>query len=449
MPATAPTPVSVPVILKTPIARPEAKFELLAAELLGEIFGYVDPEYIGNVRLTCRSFANACVKHMPRMCVVSCAKTSLEKMEHLSTHPLFSQHIRYLTVDCSQLWTLVTGKCNQPWNYVSAVNPEAFPWCETYKTLWKEQRETRQSGRDATIISKAIPNFQNLKTVRIYMGCFNEDGRLHRETYNSAFQHFSFAHDKPVSCGIDQYLMVMEPLRDAGIKIESLELRDVSYGIFYPQKEIVVDMEKIFQNLTSLYIRVQVHPDKVISSLNPKPELGKVLYWGVMAQYLEAAAGLRSLSLASKDDHGCRMMSADYAFPATFTWEQLHTFSLDNVWITEDMLTGLATRHSKTLRSLTLHNIVIRGSWFTALPAIREATSLERAVVYGWLANPAGVYPRREHWRLGVYPDREHDTPWGDDARQHRLGLQVASYLCKVPATFYLPLDYSNMTREI
>ncbi|EFQ99042.1 hypothetical protein MGYG_02054 [Nannizzia gypsea CBS 118893] len=426
----------------------ESKFELLAAELLGEIFDFLDTEDISNVRMTCRIFANACIRYLPKKCGVSCAKTSLERIEHISSHQLISQRIRSLTVDCSQFWTLVHGRPNQSWDYVPAVDPEEFPWCEAYKKLWKEQKSIKQDGKDIDIISRAIPHFKNLKSVRICMGCFNEDGRLHRETYNSALGHFSSAHDKPVSCSIRQYLMVMEPLRDAGIKIESLELLDISYGIFYPVTQIIAGMQAIFEHLTNLSIRVQVHPDKVMSSAEGKPELGRVLSWGILARYLEAATRLRSLSLSSKDDHGGRMMSSDNAFPEDMIWEHLHTLTFDNVWIAENILVGLATRHGKTLKNLNLHNIILCGSWFTALPAIREGTSLEKAVVYGWIANPVGEYSRREHWRVGVYPDRVFDTPWGDDGREHTLGLQVASYLCKEPGAVALPLDYSNMTRH-
>ena len=141
-------------------------------------------------------------------------------------------------------------------------------------------------------------------------------------------------------------------------------------------------------------------------------------------------------------------MVCDNAFSSNITWEHLHTLTLDNVWIAEHILVGLATRHCKTLKNLTLHKIILCGSWFTAFPAIREVSSLEKAVVYGWIGNPVGEYARREHWRLGVYPDREFDTPWGDDAREHRLGLRVASFLCRDPGVIALPLDYLNMTRH-
>ncbi|KAF3480364.1 uncharacterized protein GIQ15_05711 [Arthroderma uncinatum] len=434
-------------MLGVPIPPPGPKFAFLAAELLDNIFANLGPDDISNVRLACKPFANACVKYTSKMCVVSCTNDGLEKLEHLSNHPLFSQHIQSLALDCSVFWTLSPGKPNQRWDYVAEPDPRPFPWCEPYKALWQQQRDIRDGKKDAEIISKAIPRLQHLKNIHIYMDSFRRCGRLIRETYDSAFELFSFAHDKPVSCSVNQYLMVMRPLRDAGIKIESLELRDVSYSIFYPQDEIVDGMEKNFQHLTSLYIRVQAHPDKPMSEMRPTPELGEVLSMGVMARYLEAAAGLRSLTLASKDDHGNRIMAVDYAFSPNFTWEHLHTLELDNVWIREEVLNGLAARHSNTLRSLTLHNIVIRGSWFTSLPTIRDVTSLEKATVYGWLSNPAGEYPRREYWRLGVYPDREHDTPWGDDEKQHKLGLQVGSYLCKVPTVPRLPLAYSNMTR--
>ncbi|GBF61618.1 hypothetical protein TMEN_4122 [Trichophyton mentagrophytes] len=448
LPATVSGVTSTLGTLGLSVDTPESRFELLAAELLTQIFDYLDSDDISNARLTCRVFANVCIRYLPRKCAVSCTKTSLERIKYIASHPLISQRIQSLTIDCSQFWTLVHGRPNQSWDYIPAVGPEEFPWCEAYKRIWEEQRQIKQTGKDNDIISRAIPHFKNLKSVRLCMGRFSEDGRLHRETYNSALEHFSFSYDSPVSCSILQYLMVMGPLRDAGIKVESLELLDVSYGIFYPISQIIGGMEANFEHLTNLSIRVQVHPDKVMNSAEGKPELGRVLSYGVLAGYLEAATRLRSLSLSSKDDHGGRMMVSDNAFSPNITWEHLHTLTLDNVWIAEHILVGLATRHYRTLKNLTLHNIILCGSWFTAFPAIREASSLERAVVYGWIGNPVGEYARREHWRLGVYPDREFDTPWGDDAREHRLGLRVASFLCKDPGVIALPLDYSNMTRH-
>ncbi|KAK2832063.1 hypothetical protein FQN49_006894, partial [Arthroderma sp. PD_2] len=277
---------TAPLRLTLPIPPPEPKFALLAAELLSKIFANLDSpgNDISNIRLVCKTFANACVQYMPNTWVVSYTKDSLEKLEHLSNHPLFSQHIQSLALDCSLFWTLVPGKPNQPWDYVAEPDPRPFPWCQTFKTLWEEQRDIRRSNKDFAIISKAIPQLRRLKHIRIYMDCFRRAGRVTRETYNSAVELFSFAHDKPVSCSVHQYLMVMKPLLDAGIRIETLELRDVSYAIFCPQDDIVAGMEKNFQHLTSLYIRVQTHPEKIMIT-----ELSEILSLGVMARFLEAA----------------------------------------------------------------------------------------------------------------------------------------------------------------
>ncbi|OJD16486.1 hypothetical protein AJ78_03341 [Emergomyces pasteurianus Ep9510] len=416
------------------------KLSHLPAELLHQIFRDVDYGDRKNLRLVCRVFANACVPYMIHSCTFSTSRDSLSKLKHMAMHPLFSAYIDVLNFDCSLLVNIPNQyRFHSHLRFLNESMEQSQRQFQVYWPLVEAQNEIILSGEDVRTVELAIPRFQKFTTLRICIGSFENSGRQHKEAFAGNLANVPFyAIRQSSACSVRQFMTLMNTLFRQQVRISVLEIGPLTYSVFDEDLELV---QEVFSSLTKLVFYISAvadtpWPPKAQASFSGSEAFCDVVGNGKAVKLLSSASQLTHLSICTEYAPFHKEANLK-SFVGNYTWPHLKRFSIGNLVVSENDLIDFLHRHR--IEELSIRSITLQGSWITALPAMREATSpiLDRAIAYEWITNEAG-----ESWYLGHHPAKS-IVGRGDETT---LGLYVAYYLSKAPCGYPCPLTLSNMS---
>ncbi|PGH29004.1 hypothetical protein GX50_08254 [[Emmonsia] crescens] len=411
------------------------KLNHLPAELLHQIFRDVEYADRKRLRLVCRVFANVCAKYLTHSCTFSTSRDSLRKLEHMAMHPIFSAYIDVLALDCSLLVNIPNQRhFHSHLRFLNESMEQSRRQFSIYRPLFEAQNEIILSGEDVRTFELAIPRFSRLTTLRICMGGRQQQKVLAENLGNVPY----YAIRQSSACSVRQFMTLMGILFREQVRLSVLEVGPLTYSVFDEDLEPV---QEVFSSLKKLVFYISAvkdtpWPPKAQASFSGSKAFCDVVGNGKVMKLLSASSQLTHLSISTEDAPFHKEANFK-SFVGHYTWPYLKRLSIGNLVTSENDLVDFLRRHR--VEELSIRSITLRGSWITALPAMRKATSpvLDQAIAYEWITNETG-----ESWYLGRHPAKS--IVGRDD--ETCLGLHVAYYLSKAPSSFPCPLILSNMS---
>ena len=398
------------------------------------------PSDIKRLRLVNKEFSVIGAEFLLPVIHLTFQTKSFERLRTISQHPFYSKRVTHLQyepdtfstkyeneeewitsivnsmVDCDIEPFIVSQakreRLLKSENEGNAAHCERRGFFNAYRAVDRDQIKIRHQPDpyNSLLIAQAIAQLPNLVDVTL---SFESAMIAHANASGHAYKELLFppfgdnCHEDPY--GVMQLYSVLSGVASAGIQLKTLncgkidwrllQLDDIKFGI----------MKRAIRHLETLNIMFYVGGNLEGDALRAEIiKCGTSLVDYQMCKFLSAAPDLKTLSLHIDRSGG---LNLEYMVGTT-TWASLRVLELDYIITSQKTLIDLLKRHGGTLKELGLHSLVLmRGSWASALPAVRHAVKLQDFRAIG---------------------------NWTDRGSLHRLTIDTSMYSQGLPEA-YLP----------
>ena len=366
-------------------------FMKLPAEVIHMICVYLKPTDLASLRLLSRHFAPIALQHMVSQVYLILVPDSFKQLEALSKHPTASKNVTSLFFEADKMdivLTRLTSRARSGYSKKQIVQVYG-----NYKEILDFQRDPEQEPMQSQTIAEAMKKFPNLK--ELVLSTSSADHGWPRklfmmksleaatQTHSARFQE----HGHPELLGVQQMRSLLLGAHSAGLKVEKLDCKLVSWRIMDQDNETFAKMRDAVSNIKEMRLHLYTcglaieerHvDDEYIRSF-------RHLKKGSLKDFVTAAPHLVHLSLEfQSDDYNYFKPTSLKHLVGEHYWPFLKTLHLNLIRTSEEDLVSLCSRHASTLKSLHLANIELHpGDWFPAFDRLRPVLALESLVVDG------------------------------------------------------------------
>lgn len=414
-------------------------------ELLEEVFKHTTQEETKKLRMVCRAFAGIGARFLTKTCTFSCTEESLERLHFMGTHPTFAKTIRNIAFDCSLLknfddiaefdtgpyeWTCTVHRfCRSHWDNF-----------DVYCAVLNQQKKIFAEEKYASTLNEVMSALRRLDKVQIYVGRFQHCGPTVKEALRRVLRG-GWA-DKFLDsrcCSAKQFLALMKSIANAGLAPRHLDLLNMTCDILNESEDTVRYVGDVFESVTHLKLDLtdlrDVWPimQPIVGGTTFPGMFGSINQTENLSKIVSRAKGLISVDVSLQS---C-WVTLDHVI-GNCTWDNLEHVILRDFRASEDGLVNFIKRHNKSLKSLKLMNVILEGSWMSALPKFRDVSEGMDIIIWGNVSNHSN-----EYWNL-----REICSFSGSlaDYRGSSLIQLIRKYLRKMPGATTCPLNQANMS---
>ncbi|KAL8765943.1 MAG: hypothetical protein Q9209_007140 [Squamulea sp. 1 TL-2023] len=391
----------------------------LPPELLHAVFAVASTIDVPNLRLTCRSFAEAGFEYLAKDLKLLFNSKSLDRVTEISKHPLLSKRVQSLNYRIDSL-----KRCS-----VDELYQSRFPLIDLRQRLDRKDRgplpnrARRAYNRELVRSSHPQPTPRQLSTVKRNYFALLEDQRELREKRGFAFNelvdmigclpnlkhvalsnshdvtrkdidfHKSYPSDNPYKeidprlkgdegmqshRGVYQLITLLSAVDRAGTKLESLSFGFVDWRVFEEPDSNGFEMAlRVAQTLKYVTMRLFMEcsgPRHYVNTIGCR----ELFRQGRPLILLQSMPYLRNLDLYVKSSFGTNSADNTIDLRSLFgahTWSDLQRISVHLFNTTQDELLGFFDRHVTTLKVVELTcGWIHQGSWSDVFTAVRRSS---------------------------------------------------------------------------
>jgi len=402
----------------------------LPSELTHMVFGYLKHTEAANFRLLCRNVAELGLQYIVPTVYVRLQKKSYHRLSAIAEHPVVSKYVREICCEIDVLAHLSREEFEESTTF-QAYKPPGFDDSararralnrtvradsrekmdlafSIYQEYLTDQEYMRHSDFFPVEVAKAMKQLPNLRILGLETGCtverFEEDmGLILGAPFRVAW---SDGYDEPCA-GTLTILSMLLGAGNVGLNLETLHCSPVSWGLLHQNDEefaIRKESMRYLRNLELQLLLPLLHEDTMMAlDDEEEDEFNAYLENKRLVEFVTSAADLTDLSV---EFYTCdAMLSVELKYiVGDFHWTQLGTVTFDTIKSTEAGLVGFCSKHSGTLKSVTLRDVhlIEEGNWPSVFQKMRRTLKLEVVQMSGLLGCDEGSFWNMDEYTIGA-----------------------------------------------
>ena len=420
------------------------EFDRLAPELVHLIFSFLERTEAPKFRLLCRNVAQIGLQYIIPEVHVMLTMESLERLKAIAKHPRVSEHVTtiFYEADClreyenQREWkeSIAHGLLQIPrhprndateralrsyYRELKKVHCESNLRYREYQETVIKQNAIKRSQIDLQALGEALTFFPNIRSIVLSV-----DGAQRAPTLQlqRAFCG-TLADSKGVNCpekpcGLSEFTSMLLRAHASSLHLQNLSAGFVSWK-FLEQEDCVLaalrrsvsDLKTINLNIIAGYLRAAKFVGMMDSAL-----CAESLSNGHLTDYLSSATHLTSMKIGFTEETYQResVRINLRSIVGDFHWPYLRVVAFSKMSIEREHMVEFCTRHSSTLKDLSLNHPLLEGEWWLTILEVRRVLTLKTCNLSGYI-DGHGLNP----WKPA--------SSWGHI--QTGVGLIIADYI--------------------
>ena len=390
----------------------------LPLELLHTVCRNLPVPYVADFRLVSKTFAAVGTEYLLPTIHTLFHPDSLERLESISKHPVFSRYVTSLFHEGETLeyfdrddWEefifeppiegtgimkcpLATASDREKRAYRRALRATPAPprhrysseelakgW-ENYQRLLEMQETVRMTDDTEQLLREAMSRLPHLRCLRFTTGGYNCGLTYAMERlFGSALVRLWGDDGRVKIPGYGFFTKLLLAADLAKIRLEYLDAGIVDWRFLFLDDSIFARVKNSVRHLKalSLFLLVDKNEDDVVEEWNEDWKFGR------FRKFVTASQDLQRLALDFLPKDPVDSFRAPLGkVVGEFTWLKLEWVGLSYILASEEQLLGFFERHAGTLKWVYLRNITLSdGVWISTLQRMRQILSLERISING------------------------------------------------------------------